>query len=72
MKIAVGMSGGIDSSTTALLLKEQNHEVIGVTMYLFEHQLEEIENAKRVCEALGIEHQNSSKKRQFGHLFYFT
>ncbi len=65
MKIAVGMSGGIDSSTTALLLKEQNHEVIGVTMYLFEHQLEEIENAKRVCEALGIEHHILDYRKDF-------
>lgn len=34
MKIAVGMSGGVDSSTTALLLQRQGHEVVGVTMSL--------------------------------------
>ncbi len=35
MKIAVAMSGGVDSSVTAALLKHQGHEVIGITMRLF-------------------------------------
>jgi len=35
MKILVGMSGGVDSSCTALMLKQQGHEVIGVTMAIW-------------------------------------
>ncbi|MBQ4440086.1 MAG: tRNA 2-thiouridine(34) synthase MnmA [Kiritimatiellae bacterium] len=35
MKVAVGLSGGVDSSVTALLLKEQGHEVVGITMKLW-------------------------------------
>ena len=35
MKIAVGLSGGVDSSVAALLLKEQGHEVVGITMRLW-------------------------------------
>jgi len=34
MRVAVGLSGGVDSSVAALLLKEQGHEVVGVTMKL--------------------------------------
>ena len=35
MKIAVGLSGGVDSSVAAALLQEQGHEVVGVTMKLW-------------------------------------
>ena len=35
MKIVVGLSGGVDSATAALILKEQGHEVIGATMSIW-------------------------------------
>ena len=36
-RIVVAMSGGVDSSVTAALLAEQGHEVIGITLQLYDH-----------------------------------
>ncbi len=54
--IAVAMSGGVDSSVTAALLKQAGHEVIGITMRLWDGPTGHIEDAARVAAHLGIDH----------------
>ena len=63
MKVLAAMSGGVDSSVAAALLLEQGHEVVGVTMRLWEGDVEgtccsvaEIDDARRVAQQLGIDH----------------
>ena len=75
-RILVAMSGGVDSSATAALLKEQGHEVIGVTMKTFCYGdtpshgrtccgLDGIMDAKRVADALGIPHYVFDVEKEF-------
>lgn len=53
-RVLLGMSGGVDSSVSALLLKNEGYEVIGVTLSLSNYT--DAKDAKEVCNKLGIEH----------------
>lgn len=64
-KIAVAMSGGVDSSLTAALLKEQGHEVIGITMELSDCSAGAIQDAKVVADFLEIPHYVANFRELF-------
>lgn len=66
MKILVGMSGGVDSSAAAVLLKEKGYLVTGLTLKLCELDKEQdLSDAKAVCEKLGIEYLTLDLKEEF-------
>jgi tRNA-specific 2-thiouridylase len=76
-RVLVAMSGGVDSSVAAGVLVEQGYEVIGATMKLFCHgedvpdrpccSLDSVNDARRVCEQLGIPHYVLNLETRFGH-----
>jgi tRNA-specific 2-thiouridylase len=79
MRVVVAMSGGVDSSVAAALLKEARHEVIGITMVLWEYDqiwknavrqkiccsLESINDARKVCGRIGIRHYLVDFREEF-------
>ena len=77
-KVVVGMSGGVDSSVAAFLLKEQGYDVIGVTMQIWQEEEEEqkeanggccglsaVDDARRVAEKLDIPYYVMNFKKEF-------
>ncbi|MDP7579743.1 MAG: tRNA 2-thiouridine(34) synthase MnmA [SAR202 cluster bacterium] len=77
-KVIVAMSGGVDSSVAALLLKRQGYDVIGITMRLWTVErddlpslnkrccsVEDITDAQKVCQAIGVPHYVQNFEREF-------
>lgn len=86
-KVVVGMSGGVDSSVAAYLLKEQGYDVIGVTMQIWQDESQEqiednggccgitaVDDARRVAMQLDIPYYVMNFKNEFKKnvIDYFT
>src|SRR3954467_7814545 len=75
MRIVVAMSGGVDSSVAAALLAEQGHDVIGLSMQLYDQSgpeafgsccsLDDLHDARRVAATLGFPHYIVNFEREF-------
>jgi tRNA-uridine 2-sulfurtransferase len=77
-RVVVAMSGGVDSSVVAALMKEAGHEVIGITLQLYDHGEatgrkgsccagQDIHDARRVADALSIPHYVLDYERRFAN-----
>lgn len=65
--VAIGMSGGVDSSVAACLLKDKGYNVIGVTLELLDNEetKKSIEDAKAICKKIDIKHYVCDLKEEF-------
>ena len=77
-RVVVAMSGGVDSSVVAALLKSEGYDVVGITLQLYDHGEavgrkgaccagQDIQDARRVAEALGIPHYVLDYEARFAH-----
>lgn len=72
-KVVVGMSGGVDSSVAALLLKEQGYDVVGVFMKNWDEKdefgyctaAEDYEDVRRVCDKIGIPYYSVNFEQEY-------
>lgn len=61
-RVLVGMSGGIDSTATCLMLKEQGYEIVGLTMWVWGDEPVE---ARQLADSMGIEHYIADERESF-------
>lgn len=70
-RVAVAMSGGVDSSVVAYLMTKAGHEVVGLTAWTLNGPgkccNDALVNAGRVCEMLGIEYDTVDLRAEFSH-----
>ncbi len=78
-KVLIGMSGGVDSSAAALLLKKSGYDVFGCTMRMYQNidlgddyaeeggccSLSDVDDAKEVCRKIGIDHVTLNMTQEF-------